>query len=87
MDRKQNWYWQNGSSGQGLIIEESTGRSVAVSYEADDAPLLSAAPCMRDELLAVKEWMEDCLFDRQERGLPSRQRYEAVCAAIVKARE
>lgn len=51
-----------------------------------NAHLIAAAPDLLGELLAVKAWMEDCLLDRQEKGLPSRVRYDAVCAAIAKAR-
>jgi hypothetical protein len=36
---------------QGLVIEEGTGRSVAVTYDKEDAPLAAAAP----ELLAALE--------------------------------
>jgi hypothetical protein len=36
---------------QGLIIDEDTGRNVAVSYDPKDAPLLAAAP----RLLAALE--------------------------------
>jgi hypothetical protein len=43
------WYAKNTSSDQGLIIDEATGRNVAVAYDKADAPLLAAAP----EMLAV----------------------------------
>ena len=45
------WYWSKSSSGQGLIIDECTGRNVAVAYDEQDAPLLAEAPA----LLAVVE--------------------------------
>ena len=38
------WYQANTSNDQGLIVEEKTGRNVAVSYKQEDAALLSAAP-------------------------------------------
>lgn len=41
-------------SDQGLVIDEETGRNVAVTYDPQDAPLVSAAP----ELL---EFVEDLL--------------------------
>ena len=40
---------------QGLIIDENTGRNVAVSYDPKDAALIAAAP----ELLAALEAMEN----------------------------
>jgi hypothetical protein len=47
-----NWYEANmGNNHQGLVIEEETGRNVAVAYDKADARLISAAP----ELLAVCE--------------------------------
>lgn len=39
------------------------------------------------ELVKIKEWMEDCMLNRQERGLPGRERYEAVCAALLKVKD
>ncbi len=45
MDRKE-WYSTDTSGGQALVIEEGTGRNVAVAYEAADAPLLAEAPAM-----------------------------------------
>lgn len=44
------WYAKKaGNDSQGLVIDEATGRTVAVTYEAHDAALLAAAP----DLLAV----------------------------------
>lgn len=39
------WYFKIGGDphNQGLIIEEQTGRTVAVSYDGKDAPLIAAA--------------------------------------------
>lgn len=50
--KTQNWYAKDGSSGQGLIIDEDTGRNVAVAYDAKDNPLLAAAP---DLLMALEQ--------------------------------
>ena len=38
------WYTAKTGGDQGLIIEEETGRNVAVVYDKKDAPLLAAAP-------------------------------------------
>jgi hypothetical protein len=38
------WYAAKTGNHQGLVIEEGTGRSVAVAYDKSDAPLLAAAP-------------------------------------------
>ena len=50
------WYACNGSMGQGLVIDESDGRNVAVAYDEKDAPLLAAAPEMRRVLARVSEF-------------------------------
>jgi hypothetical protein len=48
------WYAKNSaSSGQGIVIDEQTGRSVAVAYDEKDTALLAAAP----ELLAA---LQEC---------------------------
>ena len=44
-------YYHKGTPGeQGSVIDEQTGRTVAVVYDAKDAPLLAAAPTLRDAL-------------------------------------
>ena len=44
------WYAKkSASSGQGIVIDEQTGQSVAVAYDTKDTALLAAAP----ELLAA----------------------------------
>ncbi len=42
-----NWYTPSkGNSLQGIVIDEATGRTVAVTYDPKDAPLVAAAPKM-----------------------------------------
>lgn len=43
---RNSWYHSKGSMGQRIIIEEGTGKSIAVAYDEIDAPLLAAAPNM-----------------------------------------
>jgi hypothetical protein len=50
---KQNWYHNNQGNGQGLIIDEATGRNVAVAYDGKDAQLLAAAPQLLDAIQAA----------------------------------
>jgi hypothetical protein len=48
----KTWYAKKSAGrGQGLVIEEDTGRTVAVTYEKKDAPLVAAAP---ELLVALK---------------------------------
>lgn len=43
---KNLWYVANTGTHQGLIVEETTGKNIAVSYDKKDAPILAAAPKM-----------------------------------------
>ena len=52
---------------------------------AANARLIAASPEMLEALRDTLAWMEDCLMDRQQRGLPSREAYETVRTAIAKA--
>lgn len=54
MDRKE-WYSCASSGGQGLVIEEGTGRNVAVAYDEADAPLIAEAPAMLAALRNLTE--------------------------------
>lgn len=53
MSKEINWYAKANSSGHGLVIEEGTGRTVAVAYDQKDTALLAAAPAMLAELKQV----------------------------------
>ena len=54
----RTWYSkETGSANQALIIDEATGRNVAVVYDAEDAPLLAAAP----RLMRFAEAIEDVM--------------------------
>ena len=55
------WYTSNTDT-QGLIIDECTGRTVAVSYDKKDAPLIAAAP----DLLEAAETLLMDAIDRNE---------------------
>ena len=40
-----NWYVaHNSNDTQGLVIEESTGENIAISYKAENASLIASAP-------------------------------------------
>lgn len=49
------WYRANmGNGHQGLVVEETTGRNVAVTYEKEDAALIAAAPDMLEALQHIQ---------------------------------
>ena len=52
-----------------------------------NARLIASAPSLLEACKETLAYMEDCLFDKQQRGLPSRQAYETIRAAIALATE
>lgn len=73
----KTWLWPDRAIGK---------RESRELREAHNATVNMAAELLH-ELLATKSWMEDCMLERQQRGLPSRERYEAVAAIIAKAHQ
>ena len=53
-----NWYTGKVSGGQGIVIEEGTGRNVAVAYDEKDTPLLAAAPELLKALKGTMRTMQ-----------------------------
>jgi hypothetical protein len=79
------WY-SNDIHDQGLVIDEETGRNVAVSFDGGDAPLLAAAP----------ELLEACRYANELIGIARRYfpksiknsdrfQLENTCATLGKA--
>lgn len=52
---KPRWYVGRTGNCQGLVIEEGTGKNVAVAYAKEDAPLLAAAPEMLEALKSIQQ--------------------------------
>jgi hypothetical protein len=52
---KTTYYHKTTSGDQGSVIDEQTGRTVAIVYDAKDAPLLAAAPALRDALQRLSD--------------------------------
>ena len=75
------WYSKAGGPphDQGLIIDEATGRNVAVCYDSKDGPLIAAAPDLREAL-------EDCAGVLQSIENQLKGRSMAVTAVLKKAR-
>lgn len=77
-----NWYARKSSGDQGLIIEEDTGRNVAVTYDEKDAPLIAAAPELLTALTALMG-----LWDREDVADTWHDEFVKARAAITKATE
>lgn len=56
-EKRPAWYEASTGNHQGLIIEETTGRNVAVAYDKADAPLIAAA---RELLHIAKAYVAIC---------------------------
>lgn len=55
----KHWYESKTGNHQGLVIEEETGRNVAVTYDKADAPLVAAAPALLEALRTCLAYI-DC---------------------------
>lgn len=61
MSQSKSWYTSTKPDAlQGLIIDESTGRNIAVSYDPKDAPLIAAAPAL---FTALKNLLQEATWD------------------------
>ena len=57
---ESSWYVGKTGNHQGIVIDQSTGRNVAVTYQAADAPLVAAAPELLDTLQAIVNCPDYC---------------------------
>ncbi len=53
MEYTKKWYTGNTGNHQGLVIDEHTGETIAVTYKKENAPLVSAAPEMYEALKEI----------------------------------
>lgn len=82
-----HWYFKigGGPHNQGLIIEEQTGRTVAVSYEAKDARLIAAAPEMLGTLQECLWAMGDYYDAKDSSGDEGSILHDLITSTIYKA--
>ena len=77
------WYAaRSASDHQGIVADETTGATIAVVYDKQNAPLLAAAP----ELLAALEAVLTYEDDRPAPGTFGAEIYRNAQAALAKAR-
>jgi hypothetical protein len=54
-----SWYTaSNSNDSQGLVIDLETGKNIAVTYEAENAPIVAASPKMLDALHKAEQRIE-----------------------------
>jgi len=53
------WYGKVQGNGQGLVISETDGRSVAVAYDEKDTNLIAAAPKLLEACMLLMTGMQD----------------------------
>jgi len=82
MSTTNTWYSKTTNTGspheQGLVIDEATGKNIAVTYDAKHAPLVASAP----ELLVALELVAQCPYGC---AVSFRMIQDAARAAIAKA--
>jgi hypothetical protein len=61
------WYVANTGNHQGLVIDQDTGRNIAVAYDKEDAPLLAAAP----DLLAACKGAQADIRELMNQAMPA----------------
>lgn len=58
MTTDKTWRAVGTGNHQGLIVDDETGRNVAVAYDKADAPLLAAAPALLSALRRAYELLD-----------------------------
>jgi hypothetical protein len=74
----KTWYLKNlnGFHDQALIIDEETGRNIAVVYDQKDGPILAAAPDLFEALKEAYEALK--MFDLDIVSKTMSQIYDAI---------
>lgn len=78
-----NWYEASTGNHQGLVVEEKTGRNIAVAYDKADAPLIAAAP----ELLAALHHAEEFLTDSDMNAAAGAKLVQVIRAALARVNQ
>jgi hypothetical protein len=65
----KTWHAASTGNHQGLVIEDETGRNVAVAYDKADAPLIAQAPAMLEALRTARAIVQD-MIDTADRDNP-----------------
>lgn len=63
------WYANVTSAEQGLIYQEKTGVNIALTYNADDAELVAAAPDLLEALEKTEQLVKNVLGVLRQNGI------------------
>ena len=74
------WYAKKSSSDQGIVADEQTGRTVAVVFDAKDAPVIAAAQEFRAALKDIQRISAPSITGASEPGM--RNVWETATAAL-----
>ena len=66
-DTPKRWSVAKTGNHQGLIVDDNTGRNVAVSYDKEDADLIAAAPELLDACHDAIAELDSGSFDIDDR--------------------
>jgi len=64
MEYTKKWYTGNTGNHQGLVIDEHTGETIAVTYKKENAPLVSAAPEMYEAITYALDNLTDAINEK-----------------------
>jgi hypothetical protein len=82
-----SWYaTKSAGRGQGLVIDEATGRNVAVTYDEKDAPIIARAVNCHDKLVAALELFMEQYHIPGDRDRANRPEIKAAIEALAEAR-
>ena len=80
----KSWYVENTRNYQAIIVDEKTGKSIAVIYDKMDAPLLAAAP---DLLACLKHCVGFITDEHANTEINKQEVLDLSKSAIKKAEE
>lgn len=82
------WYAsKSAGSHQGIVADEETGKSIAVTYDPADAPLIAAAPTMLAALQAAEAHIYEAMTEIADGHAKSdlQTAHKRIQAAIAEA--
>lgn len=73
-----NWHSRNSGNGQALVIEEETGKNIAVAYDEENGDILASAPLAISLLKETLETLESMTTEQFSRGKDKNLRLKII---------